>query len=214
MDSVDDAAYRKSVRNMSLVLAAIVITIFAAIFIPPYISPQHNVFQKSTTLDSPFGFEMHLQVNSTSFSTSGAILVSGWVNSTAGSIENITAANSWGVPLSGLWGTTCQPGWPIGVGVMQGHYTDDNYSLGTLLNFSRPLDFRACGLLGRPSYFLLEPHSSKALVTVGTGPALWIIQTSFSFGPANLTAPLKPGVYTAVLADEWGDVLTTNFRVS
>jgi hypothetical protein len=214
LDTEDDAVYRRSVRNMSFVLAAIVITIFAAIFIPPYLSPQHDVFQQATSFDSAFGFAMHLQVNSTSVPSGGTVLVSGWINSTAGSIENITSADSWGMPVPNLWTAPCQPGWPVGVGIMQGHYTSDNYSLGALLNFSRPLYLPACALQGNPSYFLLEPHSSKALVTLSTGPVLWVIQTSFSFGTPTLNTPLKPGVYTAVLADEWGDVLTANFLVS
>jgi hypothetical protein len=210
----DDIAYHKSVRNMSLVLAAIVITIFAAIFIPPYLSPQHDIFLASVAIDSPFSFSMHLQVNSTNVPSNGTLLVSGWINSTSGEIENITAANSWGVQPASLWRTSCQAGWPIGVGVMRGHYTNDNYSLGTLLNITRPLHLPACRNLGLPSDFLLEPHSSNALVTLSTGPELWVIQTSFSFGPSSLTSSLTPGVYTAILADEWGDVLTTNFLVS
>jgi len=50
MDS-DDIAYRKSVRNMGLFLAAIVITIFAAIFIPPYVNPPHNAYPQSVSFD-------------------------------------------------------------------------------------------------------------------------------------------------------------------
>ncbi|MDA4119012.1 MAG: hypothetical protein OK436_00310, partial [Thaumarchaeota archaeon] len=107
MTSDDDLAYRKSVRNMSFVLAAIVITVFAAIFVPPYIYPQHNVFQSSVTYDSPFGFTLHLRINATSVPNAGAIMLTGWVNSTSSSIENVTAANAWGLPQGRLWGRIC-----------------------------------------------------------------------------------------------------------
>ena len=212
MDS-DDIAYRKSVRNMSLVLAAIVITIFAAIFIPPYISPQHDVFQTSTSLAFLSGFALHLQINSTTLQSNGTLLISGWINSTSSAIDNITTSDAWGVQQGDLWMAPCMSGWPIGLGVMQGHYTTDNYTLGALLNVTKS-DLAACPVTGAPSYFLFEPHSSKALVTLNAGPTFWVVQSSFSFDGSAAGSPLQPGVYTAVLADEWGDVLTANFLVS
>jgi len=213
LDSEDDIAYRKSVRNMSLVLAAIVITIFAAIFIPPYISPQHDVFQTSASLDFLSGFALHLQINSTTLQSNGTLLISGWINSTSSVIDNITTSDAWGVQQGGLWMAPCMSGWPIGLGVMQGHYTTDNYTLGALLNVTKS-DLAACPVTGAPNYFLFEPHSSKALVTLNAGPTFWVIQSSFSFSGSATGSPLQPGVYTAVLADEWGDVLTASFLVS
>lgn len=213
MASADDLAYKKSVRNMSLILAAIVLTVFAAIFIPPYVSPQHNAFRPSVSYDSPFGFVMHLTINSTEVRTGGGILLTGWLNNTSSSIENVTAASSWAVNQNGLWERLCTSGWPIGLGVMKGHYTQDNYTLGTLVPIPRPLV--DCPVFANtPNYFLFEPHSSKALVTIGGTPALWNIETSFGFRQYLGGYGLQSGVYTAVLADEWGDVLTTNFFVT
>ncbi len=210
MEAVNDAAYRKSVRNMSLVLAAIVITVFAAIFIPPYLFPSHNVFQKSVTLDSPIGVALHLEVNATSIPQGGSVLLTGWLNSTSSSLENITVASAWGVPRDSLWGPFCNPSWPLGVGLMKGHYTNDNYTLGTLL----PLySITLCPLqMGAPSYLIFEPHSSRVLFTVKGSPGTWDLVTSFTMSP-QAVGSLQPGVYTAVFADEWGDVLTTNFQV-
>lgn len=210
--SSDDLAYHRSVRNMSIVLAAIVITVFAVLFIPPYLFPLHNIYQPSVTLDSPFGFTLHLTINATSVAPGGTILLTGFANSTSDSIENVTAADSWGLPQNMLLGT-CTAGWPVALGVMHGHYTQDNYTMGTLVPAHEP----ACSgqlVAGVPQYFLLEPHSSRALVTVASTPRLWIIQTSLSFNESASGSKLQPGVYTAVLADEWGDVLVTNFQVS
>ncbi|HKT21595.1 MAG TPA: hypothetical protein VJR06_03085 [Nitrososphaerales archaeon] len=205
----DDLAYKKSVRNMSLVLAAIAITIFAAIAVSPFVFPAANTFQPSVTYDSAFGFTLHLQVNSTSVSREGGVLVSGWLNSSSGSIVNVTAADSWGIGPAGLWTRVCTGGWPLGVGIMEGHYTQDNYTLGTIVQV--PMPAVDCPVMvGTPGYFLLSPHTSKALVDLNGTPAYWVLQSSFSFSASQLPA----GTYTAVLADEWGDVLTSNFIVS
>jgi len=222
MDS-DEAAYRKSVRNMSIVLAAIVITVFVAIFIPPYINPSREVFQDSVAYDSPFGFTMHLTLNYTTVSPKGGVVFAGWVNSSSDSIDNVTAEASWAFSQSGLWMKECVNGWPIGLGVMQGHYTQDNYTLGTLIELNQPAS--ACtAATPPPQYLLFYPHSSMALVSSSGSPVIWVIQENLSFSQYSLRpnalpgvpgpSGLPPGVYTAVLADEWGDVLTANFQVS
>jgi hypothetical protein len=209
----DDVAYGKSVRNMGLVLAAIVITIFAAIFIPPYLNPPHNTFQQSVSYDSGSGFTMYLNQNSTTLGPSGHILFTGWVNSSSDSVENLTAADSWAFPQSSLWEQQCTHGWPIGIGVMSGHYTQDNYTLGTLLQPS--ISQVQCPASGSPQYFLFYPHSFEALASINGNPYRWTIRMSLSFGSESVSPNVLPaGVYTAVLADEWGDVLTANFRVA
>ena len=211
MGSEDDVEFRKSVRNMSLVLAAIVITIFAAIFVPPYVNPVRDVFQPAVSYDSAFGFVMHLQVNTTAVSSGGGVLLTGWVNSSSSSIEDINASNSWALNQGELWGKICTSGWPIGLGLMRGHYTQDNYTSGALVVIPQPL----CPVQSAtPSDFLLRPHSSEALVTINGTAQIWILQTSLAVGSNTALAHLIPGVYTAVLADEWGDVLTTNFVVA
>jgi hypothetical protein len=213
--SQDDSSYRKSVRNMVIILTVIVFTIFAAIFVPPYVNPYRDVFSPSTSYASPVGFIMHLTLNTTSVSPSGGILMVGWLNSSEASTFNITAANQWAIPQAGLWGKICTSGWPIGVGVMQGHFTQDNYTLGALIPILQPLV--ECPVRANtPSYFLLEPapHSSKALVVLGGAPYNWVLQSQLSFKGYLSGYQLHRGVYTAVLADEWGDVITANFRVT
>ena len=212
MDS-NEVAYKKSVRNMVLVLAAIVITIFAAIFIPPYVNPPSGTFPQSVSYATGFGFTMLLTVNYSSGSPTWSSLLTGWVNSTSPSINNVTAASAWAFPLDDLYTKPCTPGWPIGVGVMEGHYTQDNYTLGTLLPLN--LTQSQCPVTsGSPTSFAFEPYTSKALVVLGGAPSFWTVQTGFLFPGSAPGYQLPPGVYTAVLADEWGDVLTANFRAS
>jgi hypothetical protein len=208
MDS-DDEAYRRNVRNMSAILAAVVITIFVALALSPYVFPAPNTFQQSTTAGSPFGFTLHLRINTTSVPAGGEVLIEGWLNSSSSSIDNITAADAWGVGPDGLWTRNCTQGWPIGLGIMRGHYTGDNLTFGTLY----PLHLSATGCPAwapSPAFFLLGPHTSKALVDLNGTPLYWVLQSEFTLNAAGL----QPGVYTALLADEWGDVVTTNFVVS
>jgi hypothetical protein len=210
----DDAEYHKSARNMSIVLAAIVITALGAILIPPHIFQSHNVYVSNTSETFASGFALHLTVNSTTVTSSEGLLVTGWINSTSSVIADINASNSWGLPPANLWGRICTNGWPIGIGVMKGHYSSLNYSQGTLLPIQRPLV--SCPVQsGTPKDFVLRPHSSLALVTIGVSPRNWDLISSFVFlGSARTGGQLQPGIYTAVLADEWGDVLPLIFRVT
>jgi len=218
----DDIAYRKSVRNMSIVLAAMAIVVFAAIFIPPYLSPPHDIFPSSVSYDFGSGFALHLTLNSTTIAPSGHLLVAAWLNSSSDSIENVTSADSWAFSEGLFWERQCTPGWPIGVGLMIGHYTQDNYTLGTLLQPALPPI--QCPVSGQPQFFLFYPHSTEALASVNATPYRWTITMNVTFDKGSLSPNALPGVpghgglpsgvYTAVLADEWGDVLTDNFRVS
>jgi hypothetical protein len=205
--SEDDLAYRKSVRNMSLVLAAIVLTVFASLFVPPYLFPSHNAYPTSVTSGSPYGFTLHLALNTTSLAGGGSLLLTGWLNSTS-SLVNVTVADNWALPQADLL-PLCSSGWPIGIGVMQGHYTQDNYTLGSLKHLRAE---SLCRRQPSPNYFVTEDHSSTVLVNIIGSPTEWNLVSSFAFSSA-LVGPMSPGVYTAVLADEWGDVLTAIFQV-
>ncbi len=209
---------------MSVILAVIVIVVFAAIFIPPYVSPNHDVFQQAVSIDSPAGFTLHLTMNATSILPAGSVLIVGWVNSSSPSVANLTVANQWAVQQGLLWGRACTSGWPIGIGVMEGHFTQDNYTLGTLIQMPQPTI--TCPTSAPPQFILLYPypHSSIALASVNGNPVRWLLQTELAFSGRSLGAASQPGspgprefppgVYTAILADEWGDVLTCNFLVS
>ncbi|MBI3841126.1 MAG: hypothetical protein HY297_04125 [Thaumarchaeota archaeon] len=211
MDPQDDLEYKRNVRSMSFVLAAIVITIFAAIFISPYLNPSHYAFQRTVSVESPYGFELALDLNSTSLSGNGRIAITAWINNTSAQIENITSANSWGLDRNSLWTRLCTPGWPLGFGIMQGHYTSENYTEGRLFDVPRPAF--ACPYSPLPDYFLLAPHASRALASTNGTAESWDLRVELIVSCCNL-GPLSAGVYTVVAADEWGDVVLTNFQVS
>jgi len=204
----DDRAYRASVRNMVLVLTAVVITVFAAIFIPPLVYPAHEQFLQISSVNSPYGFSLSLRLNATQSSPGGSLTITGWMNNTSSQVNNVTARNQWSIGPSGLWQRLCTSGWPLGLGVMRGYFTSDNYTLGTLVRFPMPLV--GCPVsIYVPNSFLMAPHGSKAIVKVGSAIMEWDLTTTLSFG-----ATQPAGVYTAIAADEWGDVAITHFRIS
>ena len=206
MGDPDDATYRKNVRNMSLVLAAIVLTIFVALFVPPLIFPPQEQFLTEASVNSPYGFTLSVELNSTSAAVGEMVNISAAISSTSNQVLNISSSRSWGVNQSNLVTRPCTPGWPLGVGVMRGYYDEDNYSLGTLVPIETPVT--SCPLPGNsPGYFLLQSHGSMAIVNIRGSLAEWNLGFSVVF-PAG-----SSGVYTAVVADEWGDLVLTHFRV-
>ncbi len=209
--SEDDTAYRKSVRNMALVLAAIVITVFAGLIIPPYFSPNQEQFQTSGSVASPFGFTLSVRLNSTHTSPDGFVKITAWVNNSAASVENITSGNYWIVDHGLLWGRPCTSGWPIGIGVMQGYYTEADYSQGALIRLPQPLT--SCPVSrATPGYFLLEARGSKAVVSLNGTLEFWNLQSTLVLGPVSLGGSQWPaGTYTVLVTDEWGDVIISQF---
>jgi|SRR5579863_3542145 len=217
MGSEDDVAYKRSVRNMSFVLAAIVITIFAAIIIPPYINPIHDNFQTSVSLGTGQSATLYLQINSTSVAPNGRVNITVWLKSTYPSINNVTASNNWILPSGYFWTRACTGGFPIGIGLMQGHYDQSNYSQGHPLRPNLPLT--SCPIqAASPRWFAFEPGTSNAIVNIGGTLEHWTISTGVVAGPGTFTGSgtggFSPGVYTVLAADEWGDVLATNFVVT
>jgi hypothetical protein len=209
--SDDDAAYRRSVRNMSLVLAAIVLVVFAAIFVPPLFIPPGKHFYTSSTVLSPYGFDLVLQINATQLKSGDHLQISAWANSTSSQILNVTAKDNWPLNQNGLWGRICTAGWPIGIGVIQGFYTNDNYTRGTLIPIPQPL----CPVSSAtPQYFLLEPHTTAAIASINGTLVHWTLQADLVFGGAGFGSGATRGVYTVVAADEWGDVTFLYFTMT
>ncbi len=199
---------------MSIILATVVIMVFVALFISPYINPPRAQFSKSASVDSSYGFSLTVNLNATQVSPLGYVSMKTWMNSTSPRVENITAMGAWAVDQSRLWGRLCTSGWPIGIGVMQGYYTEDNYSQGTLIRLPQPLTLCPVSSV-TPKYFVLEPHGSKAFVSLNGTPELWDLQTTLVSGSGLLGhGQLLGGVYTVIGADEWGDVVITHFHVS
>jgi hypothetical protein len=212
--SEDDAAYHKSVRNMGVVIGVVVLVIFASLALTYYFDIPQNTFQTKTSIPTAYPFTLTLATNSTSIPAGGTVEISAWLNGT--STGNVTSASLWALNQSRLVTYPCRSGFPVGIGIMQGHYTSDNYSLGTLAPIALSPYCPIPAASGSPPWFYFSSETPKVLVTVGGTPEFWVISTDITFGPSIHTGlgPLSPGVYTAVAADEWGDFVMSNFRVS
>ncbi len=200
----DDVDYRNNVKTMAVVLAAIVITIFAALLVSTYLPPAAVTFQPSVSVPSAQGFTLNLSVNATSVPQGGEVNITSWAQSTDRMIDNVTAQDAWGVGEPGLWFSKC--GEPVGIGIMQGYYTADNFTQGTLMPLGNAPGSCTATL---PRYFLFEYDTSKALVVENSTGYTWTIGAS-----TTTSSTLAKGVYTVIAADEWGDVVLTNFQVT
>ncbi len=213
--SDDDVAYRKSVRNTLLVLALVLMALVAAFIASPYLTPNQNQFQTFGSVASPLGFTLSVRLIASHFAPNESLGITAWMNSTSAQIENITSGTAWPVNRNFLYGVFCNPGWPFGVGIMRGFYTLDNYTQGTLTSIALP--FMNCEVYyaqGTPSYFLLQPHGSKAVVSLNGTLRLWDLQSTLLLGPGSPGgSTLTTGTYTIVTADEWGDVIISHFVV-
>ena len=214
MSSPDDEAYHKSVQRMVVVLATIVIVIFAAIYIPPLLNPIHEEFAPEVSVNSPYGFSLNLSVNATRIPAGGSVEFTVWLNNTSRQIDDVTAQSAWVV--SNLTAAPCATYMPVRIGVMLGYFTADNFSLGTVLPLSYPsTSCSANSPSAQPSYFLFEPLGTEALMNTSAGivrEAVSITMSSDFFLMHGTQASFQ-GVMTAVAIDEWGDSVLTHFAV-
>jgi hypothetical protein len=210
--SDDDVAYRKSVRNTLLVLAVVLLALFAAFVAGPYLTPAQNQFQTEGSVASPLGFILSVRLTATHPAPNGSLGITAWMNSTSNQIENITSGAAWPLNPSYLYGATCTPGWPVGIGIMKGFYSSDNYTQGTLIDVAL---LQPCPRPHPPpSYFLLQPHGSSAVVNLNGTLQFWNLSSTLVLGPGSPNKTiLTAGTYTALTADEWGDVVISHFVV-
>jgi len=209
--SEDDAAYRKSVRNTSLLLVVIVIVIAAGLILPGYFPA--GAPPTSAVAYSPNGLTLSLSINTTQAFSPYGLSITVWINGTS-SIDNVSSQDSWAVSQSLLWGSPCTPGWPIGVGVMRGYYDQYNFTSGTLLPLG--LTEPRCPIVqGLPQSFLVEPDGSQAFASINGSLERWNLQTSVVLGKTFLSDnQLTGGTYTVIGTDEWGDVAILHFVTS
>lgn len=115
--------------------------------------------------------------------------------------------------LQGLTTGICTNGWPVGVGIMPGYSTQDNYTLGSLIVAPNPL--LACTVpLPAPRFFLMQPGSSAAIVRLNGLLSEWNLTTTLALGSSQLGRNQSSEVFTAVASDEWGDIAIAHFHIS
>lgn len=200
---------------MGFVLAAIVITVFAAIFIPPLVNPQHEQFLPEASVSSPQGFDLYLLVNPVSVEAGGTVTVTIWMSNTGTQVDNVSAASSW--PIGDFLSNPCPSGNPLpfGVEILNGYYTTDNATAGRSLQLVN--DVSCVASSASPTFFAIAASGSQAIVPYGGSFQLWNLSSSFFPFGGFYQAGGSPsfyhfhGVYTVVAADEWGDLVVTHF---
>jgi len=206
--SEDDVAYRRSVRNTSVLLGVIVIVVVAGLILPGFFPA--GALPTSTVAYSANGLTLNLSVNTTQAFEPSGVRITAWINGTS-SIVNVTATDSWAIRSPLLWGSPCQPGFPIGVGVMHGYYDQYNYTSGKLLPLGQKVP--VCPFpSGLPQSFLIQPYGSQAIVSINGSLERWNLQTTVVLGRASFLQDLQTGgTFTVIGADEWGDVAILHF---
>jgi hypothetical protein len=189
-----------------------VFVIIAALVIPPLVNPPHEQLNSFSSVASPFGLILSLEINGTQLAAGQGESLTAWLNSTSSEVANVTSASSWPIGTQGLWTRICTSGWPLGVGIMAGYFTSDNYSLGSLVRV--PMPMIGCPvMLGTPGFFLMQPRGSSAIVKVNGALATWNLTSALGVG-GSLMSSQRGGVYTAIAVDEWGDIALAHFRVN
>jgi hypothetical protein len=108
---------------------------------------------------------------------------------------------------------------PIAFEVLQGYYTLTNYTSGRVVDVHGP-GVSACPSRGADlSYYVFQPNSDNFTGPPGAGLSSHAAEVSagvsqvWSGGSAEGT-PLPAGRYTAVAADNWGQLAMVHFAVS
>ena len=126
-----------------------------------------------------------------------------WDNNTLAKNNSVSIGSDWAV--TGLTVFPCDRGWPIGIGLLRGHYVASNVSQGQLVDYSFQWN---CPPPITLQNFTFLPHGSTALVMTNYGPTTRNILQMYTY------QNLKPGAYTAVACDEWGHISIAYFAVT
>jgi hypothetical protein len=197
LQTEDDAAYGRSVRNMAIVLAAMAMVIVVALAFPLLIRQGEGEFVPLTTVDSPYGFVLSIHTNETVLS-GGVVNITAWMSNGGDRIIDLSAASDWAQNTKGLSSAFCSPGWPLGIGVAPGYLSYDNYSLGSFA--PHPPSPTCPSFHDTPTDFILQPGSSTSVVKLKSSVGEWKLAVT-----EELSLQV-PGVYTVIAADEWGDI--------
>ena len=209
MSADDEVSYRRSVRNVSVLLFVVVIVVISSLVLTTYFTPTSGPVT-STLVYSPIGITLSMKLNVTSAFNPSGVNITLWINGTS-SIESINAQDSWVLPSSLLWTPPCEQGWPIGIGVMHGYYDIYNYTSGTLLFLKKPIFY--CPPEASPQSFIIQPRGSEAIVNFTGSFERWNLQSTLVLGTATFTHIQKVGgSFTVIGADEWGDAVFLHFN--
>ena len=185
--------------------------------------------------NSTIGLKLMLSLNYTEIQSGQSINVTASIFNTLPTVNNVSGANDWAIPsLSDTTSFPC-PNY-LYYQVYPGWYSTSNISeSGTPLQVSPVYQFLSCPLFQR-SYYLFHPLSDIASIPVGffTINSSTVYQDTQMVSSGSLTGnysraynasiftpngalpppPFKPGIYTVVAGDEWGQMVILHFSVA
>jgi len=169
-----------------------------------------NGFQMVTSSSASPAFcaQSYLQLHATAGPYMGShqnLNATIWEVNTLQSENRVEVAPSWSGTL-GISAQGCVQEFPIGLGLLEGHYVASNVSQGQLVPY--PLVFSCPASLIALKSLTFQPNSSMAVATTNFGTPIWDISQSFVY------QNLSPGEYTVVACDEWGHTAFAYFSVT
>ena len=127
-----------------------------------------------------------------------------WDNNTLAENNHVAVASDWAI--SGIDGGGCVRNWPLGIGLMKGHYAASNVSQGQFVDY--PFFWNCPGELIVLQSLTFLPHNSTAIAKTNFGTPSWNILQTYTY------QNLEPGEYTVVACDEWGHIALAYFSMT
>ena len=183
-------------RVTPIIIFAIVVLAIVGVVGIYAVSSQLGI--RGTTIRSdPSALEIHILVYPNPYFYGGESYDADvWEFNPLSVMNNVSTAANW--EPRGLVGEGCDPGWPVGVELLKGHYAAGNLSLGSTV--LQNLTFSCPSAIIATRYLAFLPNSSSAIIK-GPYPS-GTVTTRRTWTYNNLAA----GEYTVVARDEWGHV--------
>ncbi|MDA4112923.1 MAG: hypothetical protein OK474_02650 [Thaumarchaeota archaeon] len=177
---------------------------------------QSGSASQTTTIDRTLGLELSLMV-SPDLGPSGTVFqVNASVTNILPGTNNVTGLGDY----KGVGSNPICKFAPIAFDVLQGYYTPGNYTSGEVVDVHGPQVYM-CVIGGADlGYYVFQPNSdnftgagSSGIVQSRTAHVSVDVSQVWSDGSTG-KAPLPPGQYTVVAADNWGQLAIVHFTVS
>jgi hypothetical protein len=132
-------------------------------------------------------------------------------------VNNVTTANDWPYPNTGSLPCGDYDQFPIEYAVLQGYYDASNYTSASALTLYDPGVTYLCPTVSASiPYFLFSPLSDDASFSFSSGQNnSYLLSADYSvtgyWTGSGIFHQFPPGVYTALVEDEWGNVVLLHF---
>jgi hypothetical protein len=169
---------------------------------------------QGATTNSSLGLRLGLQI---SVNATGGLSIQTNESNLLDRVNNVTTADDWPYPNPNSLPCGDFSQFPIQYAVLQGYYGTGNYSSTSALALYDPTAIYACPTVSATiPYLLFSPFSDDASFSFSSGQNnSYLLSADYSV-PGYWTGSgtfhqFPPGIYTALVEDEWGDVVLLHF---